>query len=175
MGFSVTIASAIVLIGFLAIFASFNAALFQGVKELSHIAEDYVSREREKIDVNLQLTVDAVDATSCNVTVKNIGSKTIFLKSQNGFSWNTLMVSYGNGSNWQSYPIEDYEILDIKVTGTNSGFNPANHSFVNSGEEARLTFSIPNGAPEIPEQAVVSVTFASHYGVTASGEAVREQ
>jgi archaellum component FlaF (FlaF/FlaG flagellin family) len=174
MGFSVTLASAIVLIGFLAIFASFNAALFQGVKELSHIAEDYVSREREKIDVNLQLTVDSVDAASCNVTVKNIGSKTVFLRSQDGFSWNTIMMSYGNGSNWQSYPIEDYEILDVKVSGTDSSFNPASHSYVNSGEEMHLMFNIPNGAPEIPVQGVVSVTFASHYGVTASGEAVRE-
>jgi archaellum component FlaF (FlaF/FlaG flagellin family) len=174
MGFSVTLASAIVLIGFLAIFASFNAALFQGVKELSYIAEDYVSRERDKIDVNLQLTVDAVNATSCNATVKNIGSKTIFLKSQNGFSWNTIMMSYGNSSQWQSYPIEEYEILDIKVSGTNSSFNPTSHSYVNSGEEVHLAFSIPSGAPEIPVQSVVSVTFASHYGVTASGEAVRE-
>ena len=108
MGFSVTLASAIVLIGFLAIFASFTTALFQGIKELSYIAEDYVSREREKIDVKLQLTVDAVNATACNATVKNIGSKTIFLKSQNGFKWNTIMVSYGSSSQWQSYPIEEY-------------------------------------------------------------------
>jgi archaellum component FlaF (FlaF/FlaG flagellin family) len=174
MGFSVTLASAIVLIGFLAIFASFMTALFQGIQELSYVADDYVSREREKIDVNLQLTVDDVDAASCNATVKNIGSKTIFLKSQNGFSWNTIMMSYGNGSQWQSYPIEEYEILDIKVSGTNSSFNPTSHSYVNPGEEMHLAFSIPSGAPEISVQSVVSVTFASHYGVTASGEAVRE-
>jgi len=174
MGFSVTLASAIVLIGFLAIFASFTTAFFQGIKELSYIAEDYVSREREKIDVKLQLTVDAVNATACNATVKNIGSKTIFLKSQNGFKWNTIMVSYGSSSQWQSYPIEEYEIFDVRVSGTNSTFNPSTHSYVNFGEEMRLAFSIPSGAPEIPAQAVVSVTFASHYGVTASGEAVRE-
>jgi len=174
MGFSVTLASAIVLIGFLALFASFTTALFQGIKELSYVADNYVSRERERIDVNLQLTVDSVDATSCTATVKNTGSKTVFLKSQNGFSWNTIMMSYGNGSQWQSYPIAAYAILDVKVSGTNSSFNLASHSYVNSGEEVRLEFSIPPGAPEIPVQSVVSVTFASHYGVTASGEAVRE-
>jgi archaellum component FlaF (FlaF/FlaG flagellin family) len=174
MGFSVTLASAIVLIGFLAIFASFSAALFQGVDELSHIAKDYVSRERDRIDVNLQLTVDAVNAASCNVTVQNIGSKTIFLKSQNGFSWNTLMVSYGNSSNWQSYPIEEYDVLVVKVSGTNSSFNPAGHSYVSPGEEVCLAFGIPVGAPEISLGSVVSVTFACHYGVTASGEVVRE-
>lgn len=174
MGFSVTLASAIVLIGFLALFASFTAALFQGMKELSCVAEDYVSRERERIDVNLQLTVDAVDATSCNATVKNVGSKTVFLKSQNGFSWNTVMLSYGNSSQWQSYSIEDYQIVAVKVSGTNSSFNPASHSYVNSGEEVHLFCSLPSGVPEIPVDSVVSVTFASHYGVTASGEAVRE-
>jgi len=120
------------------------------------------------------LTIDAVTAASCNVTVKNVGAKTIFLKSQNGFSWNTVMISYGNGSHWQSYPIEEYEVLAVRVSGTNSSFNPTSHSYINPGEEAHLAFSIPNEAPEIPEQAVVAVTFASHYGVTASGEAVRE-
>jgi archaellum component FlaF (FlaF/FlaG flagellin family) len=174
MGFSVTLASAIVLIGFLALFASFTAALFQGMKELSNVADDYVSRERDRIDVNLQLTVDAVDAASCNATVKNVGSKPVFLRSQNGFSWNTVMLSYGNGSQWQSYSIEDYQILAVNVSGTNSSFNPASHNYVNSGEEVHLSCSLPSGAPEILVGSVVSVTFASHYGVTASGEAVRQ-
>lgn len=175
MGFSVTLTSAIVLIGFLAIFASFTTALFQGINELTCIADEYVNREREKIDVQLQLTVDNVTASSCTVTVKNTGSKTVFLKSQDGFKWNTLMVAYGNGSQWQSYPIEEYEILAVRVSGTNSTFNPSTHSYVNSGEEVSLACNIPAGAPEIQSGAVVSVTFASHYGVTASGEAVLEQ
>jgi archaellum component FlaF (FlaF/FlaG flagellin family) len=174
VGFSVTLASAIVLIGFIAIFASFTTALFQGVNELSTIAHEYVNRERDKIDVQLQLTVDNVTASSCTVTVKNAGSKTVFLKSQNGFKWNTLMVAYGSSSQWQSYPIEEYEILTVRVSGTNSTFNPNTHSYVNSGEEVSLTFNVPAGAPEIPLGAVVSVTFASHYGVTASGEGVLE-
>jgi archaellum component FlaF (FlaF/FlaG flagellin family) len=174
MGFSVTLASAIVLIGFIAIFASFTTALSQGVNELSTIAHEYVNRERDRIDVQLQLTVDAVTASSCSVTVKNTGSKVVFLKSQNGFKWNTLMVAYGTGSQWQSYPIEEYEILAVRVSGTNSTFNPETHSYVNSGEEVRLVFNIPSGAPEIPSGSVVSVTFASHYGVTASGEGVLE-
>jgi archaellum component FlaF (FlaF/FlaG flagellin family) len=174
MGFSVTLASAIVLIGFLAIFASFTTALFQGVNDLSTIAHDYVNREREKIDVQLQLVVDKVTTSSCTVTVKNTGSKTIFLQSQNGYRWNTLMVAYGTGAQWQSYSIEEYETLAVRVSGTNSTFNPAAHSYVNSGEEVTLAFNTPADAPEIPSGAVVSVTFASHYGVTASGEGVLE-
>lgn len=174
MGFSVTLASIIVFIGFLVIFSSFTAALFQGTKELYYTAEAYVNREKEKIDVRLQLSIEAVNATSCIATVKNVGSKTIFLKEQNGFNWNTIIVSYGNSSSWYSYPIEKYEILDIKVSGTKITFSPNNHNYLNFGEEAHLSFSIPSGAPEIPAQAIVTVTFASHYGATASGEAVRE-
>jgi hypothetical protein len=119
--------------------------------------------------------IDAVDSTSINVTVKNIGSKAVFLKSQNGFKWNTVMISYGISSQWRSYSIEDYKILNVAVTGTNTTFNPDAHSYVNPGEEVHLAFSVPSEAPEIPVGAVVSVTFASHYGVTASGETVREQ
>jgi archaellum component FlaF (FlaF/FlaG flagellin family) len=174
VGFSVTLASAIVLIGFIAIFTSFTTALSQGVNELSTIAHEYVNRERDKIDVQLQLTVNNVTASSCTVTVKNTGSKTIFLRSQNGYKWNTLMVAYGTGSQWQSYPIEEYEILAVRISGTNATFNPAVHSYVNSGEEASLAFTIPAEAPEIPSGAVVAVTFASHYGVTAQGEGVFE-
>lgn len=174
MGFSVTLASAIVLIGFLAVYASFTTALFQGVNELSCFANEYVNHEREKIDVHLQLTVDALTASSCTVTVKNTGSKTIFLKSQDGFKWNTLMVAYGTGSQWQSYSIEEYEVLAVRVSGTNSTFNPNTHNYINSGEEASITFNIPANAPEIQSGAVVLVTFASHYGVTASGEGVLE-
>ncbi|MEM2108152.1 MAG: hypothetical protein QXL10_02570 [Candidatus Bathyarchaeia archaeon] len=174
MGFSVTLASAIVFIGFLVIFASFAAAFFQGIREFYYTAEAYVNREREKIDVKLQLTIEAVNATACIAKVENLGSKTIFLKNQNGFNWNTLVVSYGKGSQRYSYLIEDYEILDVKVSGANITFSPNMHDYLNFGEEMRLSFSIPYGAPEIPSQAIVSVTFASHYGVTASGEAVRE-
>jgi archaellum component FlaF (FlaF/FlaG flagellin family) len=82
MGFSVTLASAIVLIGFLAIFASFSAALFQGIKELSCVAEEYVSRERERLDVNLQLTSDAVASarTQLNIEIRLETSATLSIE-----------------------------------------------------------------------------------------------
>jgi archaellum component FlaF (FlaF/FlaG flagellin family) len=172
MGFSVTIASFIVLIGFLALFTPLANTFFMGFKELSYAANDYNSRETAQNNVRLRLIVDAVNATSCNATVENIGSKTIFFKSSDGFNWNTIILSYGNSSQWQSYMIEEYEILEVKVSGTNTTFNPSTHCFVNSGEEVRVSVSIPSGAPEISAQAVVSVTFASYYGATASGEAV---
>ena len=175
MGFSVTITSSIVLIVLLAISSSFLIAVFQGVKEISYTVKEYVCRERERFDAALQLTVDFLSATSCNITVKNTGSNVIFFKDQNEFRWNTIIVSYGNNSLWRSYPIEEYEILEVKVSGTNHVFNIEDHSFLNTGEEARISFHIPNGAPEIPLQGLVSVVFVTHYGITAKAEAVREQ
>lgn len=175
MGFSVTIASSVILIGMIAIFTCVSVAVFYGLKEISYAANDYLSREREKLDVKLELNVTSVNATSCDIVVKNTGCKTVFLQSQNGFQWNTIVFSYGNNSQWRSYPIEQYEILEIKVSGTNNSFSPDNHSFINPGEEAKISFSIPEGAPEIPLYGVVSVTFVTHYGVTANSRTVRQQ
>lgn len=174
MGFSITITSSIILIVLLAISSSFLITIFQGLKEISYLAKDYVNREREKFDIALSLTVDSVNATSCNITVRNIGAKVIFLENQTGFKWNTIILSYLSDSAWRSYPIEEYEIVEVRVSGTDYTFNPDSHSFINPGEEALFTFNIPDGAPEIPLQGLVSVVFVTHYGVSATGETVRE-
>lgn len=170
MGFSVTIASAIILIGLLVTFSSGSVVVFQGLKEISYAAKDYFNRERERLDVQLQLEVEAVNASSCNITVKNMGCKTIFLRSQNGFQWNTILLSYINNSGWQSYMIEQYDILEVKVSNTSYSFNSSSHNFINPGEEALISFNIPAEAPE----GVVSVAFATHYGVTAKAEGVMQ-
>lgn len=175
MGFSVTITSSIVLIVLLAISSSFLITVFQGIKEISYTVKEYVRRERERFDAALQLRVDSVSATACNITVKNTGSNVIFLKDQNEFKWNTIIISYGNDSFWRSYPVEEYEILEVKVSGTNHTFTLDSHNFINAGEEAKISFHIPNGAPEIPIQGLVSVVFVTHYGATTKAEAVREQ
>jgi archaellum component FlaF (FlaF/FlaG flagellin family) len=174
MGFSVTIASCIVLIGIIAAFTSVSVAVFQSVKDLSAATKEYLDRERSRLDVELELKIEAINATSCNITVKNTGSKTIFLRDQNGFQWNTIVLSYGNSSYWLSYMIEEYEVVTIKVSNTSYSFDPAIHECINPGEEALISFHIPAGAPEIPLHAVVSVAFATHYGVTAEARGVRE-
>jgi archaellum component FlaF (FlaF/FlaG flagellin family) len=174
MGFSVTLASSVILIGMIAAFSCLSVAVIYGLKEISYATNDYLSREREKLDVKLELSIESVNATSCNITVKNTGCKTVFLQSQNGFQWNTIVFSYGNDSQWRSYLIEEYEVLDVKISGTNSSFSPDNHSFINPGEEAEISFDTPEEAPEIPLQGVVSVAFVTHYGVTANSRAVRQ-
>ena len=120
----------------------------------------------------MQLTVDSVSATTSDITIKNIGSKTIFIQSSNGYKWNTIILSYGSDSQWHSYTIESYTITEIKVIGTNATFNIATHNFINPGEQASINLTLPSGAPEITGADVVSVTFASHYGATASWEGV---
>jgi len=124
----------------------------------------------DKINTQMQLTVDSVSSTATTVTVKNVGSKTIFLQNSDGYNWNTIILAYGSGSQWHSYAIESYTVSEIKITSTNTSLNTATHNYINPGEQARLTLNLPSGAPEIASQDIVSVTFASHYGTTASSE-----
>ena len=173
MGFSVVLASFIVLIGFVAIFSTVSTAFFTSMQDISYAANDYISNQKDKINTQMQLTVDSVSAITCDVTIKNTGSKTIFLQNSDGYNWNTIILSYGSSSQWHSYAIENYTILEIKITGTNTTFNTAAHNFINPGEQVSIRLNLPDGAPEISNQDVVSVTFASYYGSTASSEGVR--
>jgi len=173
MGFSVTIASSIVLIVIITAFVSVSTTMLRGFKEVYIATNDYLVGEKERLDVRLDLEVNSLDATSCNITVKNLGSKTIFLCSQNGFQWNTIVVSYENDSQWHSYLIENYQVLEVKVSGTNTTFDITIHNFINPGEEAQISFSVPEDAPDIPLNGVVDVVFVTHYGISAKKEAVR--
>jgi archaellum component FlaF (FlaF/FlaG flagellin family) len=170
MGFSVGLASFIVLIGFVAIFSAVSTAFFTNMQELTFAANDYMNNQKDKMDTQMQLTIDSVSATTCSVTVRNVGTKTVFLQNTDGYNWNTIILSYGDNDQWNSYTIETYTIIEIKVTATNATLNPATHKYINPGEQVTISVDVPGGAPAIASQDVVSVTFASHYGVTASGE-----
>jgi archaellum component FlaF (FlaF/FlaG flagellin family) len=172
MGFSIGIASFIVLIGFIAIFSAVCTAFFASVQELSYATNEYINDQKDKINTQMQLTVDLVTVNRTDITVKNVGSKTIFLQNSNGYNWNTIILTYGNDTEWYSYPIETYTVTEIKITGTNTTLNVTTHNFINPGEQASISLYLPSGAPEISSQDVVSVTFASHYGTTASSEGV---
>lgn len=175
MGFSVTITSSIVLIVLFALSTSLLITVFQGLRETSQVTREYFSREREKLDVSLKLEVFPLNATACAITVKNLGSRTVFLKDQAGFKWNTIIVSYGNDSLWTTYPIENYTVVEIRVSETEYVFQPERHPYIEAGEEAQIIFKLPEGAPEIPLNGLVSVVFATYYGVAAKAEAVRTQ
>src|SRR5208282_1425849 len=175
MGVSVVLASFIVLIGFLAIFSSVSTGFFTGMKDLTLAANNYMNNQKDEFNTQIQLTVDSISGTTCEVTIKNIGSTTIFMQNSDGFDWNTIILSYGNSSQWHSYAIEGYEILAVEISGTNTTFNLATHNFINPGEQMSISLSIRSGATEISAQDVASITFPSYYGVTASGEAVMGQ
>ncbi|MGD6806767.1 MAG: hypothetical protein ACQCN4_07385 [Candidatus Bathyarchaeia archaeon] len=170
MGFSVGLASFIVLIGFVAIFSTVCTAFFTSVQDISHTANEYVNNQMAKINTQLQMTVDSVSATETTVTVKNVGSKTVFFQNSEGYNWNTIILAYGSGSQWHSYAIESYTVSELKIIGTNTTLNPAAHNYLNPGEQASISLNVPAGAPEISAGDVVSVTFASYYGATASSE-----
>jgi len=102
MGFSVTIASTIVLIGLIILFGSLFAVLVYSLNTLSDTTSEYLSREREKMDVKLELEIEAINVNSCEIKVKNLGTKTIFLKSQRSFQWNSIVTSYGPSRGWLS-------------------------------------------------------------------------
>ncbi|MEM2816343.1 MAG: hypothetical protein QXY34_04090 [Candidatus Bathyarchaeia archaeon] len=116
MGFSVTITSSIILIVMFALASTLLVTIFQGFREVSYAAGAHLRLERERSEVALQLSIDSANTTSCTLKVKNVGSKVIFLERQNGFSWNTIILSYSNGSKWLSYPIENYQVLEVRVS-----------------------------------------------------------
>jgi archaellum component FlaF (FlaF/FlaG flagellin family) len=174
MGFSVGLASFIVLIGFVAVFSAVCTAFFPNMEELAFAANDYVNNQKDKIDTQMQLTIDSVSATTCSLTIKNVGSKTIFMQNTDGYNWNTIILSYGDNDQWNSFTIEAYTISEVKVTATNATLNPTTHKCMNPGEQVSITLNIPGGAPSIESQDIVSITFVSHYGVTASGEVTME-
>lgn len=174
MGFSVGIASFIVLIGFVAIFSAVSSAFFTNMQELTFAANEYVNDQKDRIDTQMQLTIDSIAATTCDITIKNIGTKTIFLQNSNGYNWNTIILSYGDNEQWNSFTIESYTISEVKVTATNATLNPTTHKYMSPGEQVTISLNIPGGAPSIESQDIVSIVFASHYGVTASGEVTME-
>jgi archaellum component FlaF (FlaF/FlaG flagellin family) len=170
MGFSVGLASFIVLIGFVALFSTVCTAFLTNMQDISYATSVYISNQQDKLNTQIQLTVDSITSTRSEITIKNIGSKTIFLQNSNGYNWNTIILSYGSSAQRYAYSIESYSIEEIKVIGTNSSFNIATHKYINPGEQATISLNLPSGAPEISASDVVSVTFASYYGATASSE-----
>lgn len=168
MGFSVTIASTIVLVGLIT-FA--GGTMMSMLYVLDYLITLTNSSARLELDVQIDLKVISITNSTVHFYVKNIGSKTIFLKNQT-FNWNSVVVAY-NCSGWRSYLIEDYSVSEIKVQGSNVSFSLSTHKFINPGEEARIDASLPPGAPEIPLNEPVLIVFTSHYGVSAATEGVR--
>lgn len=170
MGFSVTVSSAIILIGlivFTSVTASTMISAINTLVQLKSLAFKVDPSNNVKID----LIVSEINASKVRFYIRNSGSKSIFIK-LGDYNWNSVIISYRN-IYWRSYLIENYSILEIRVTGTNCTLDTSIHGSLNPGEEALIEAYLPQGAPEIPVNGRVIVVFASHYGVSAVGEGVR--
>ena len=168
MGFSSTMASTIILIGLISFTCATSAAT---LITLDNLVKVVCQLSDKKPCIRLEIEIVSINSSAIYFYVMNRGSQPIFFR-EHDYRWNSVVVAYNN-SGWRSYLIENYTILEIKVTGTSISFNVNMHKFVNPGEEVHILLSLPNGAPEIPINSTVVVVFISHYGVSAIKEGVR--
>ncbi len=169
MGFSVTVASMIVLIGLATFMGVTTISLIYSINQLTIILN---TLNEQGMDAQIELSIVSINASTIEFYVKNVGSKTIFLKNQ-GFNWNSVIIAYRNNT-WHSYLIEDYSISEIKVQNSSVLFDVSSHSYINPGEEAKILVSLPEHAPIIPNNETVIIVFFSHYGISAMKEGVRK-
>jgi len=167
MGLSVSIASAIVLIGWIAFIGAISTALLATMNNVGTLVNS-TSSDDIKLSVQLGLTIVSVESRSINFSVQNIGSRDVFLRNET-FAWNSVIVTYNNTDS-QTYLIENYTVLAISATGTNESFDVVSHQNIKPGEQALIEIDVPSEAPDILIGSVVNVVFASHYGVSARQE-----
>ncbi len=172
MGMSITIASAIVLVGWVIFVGAISAAIFSTINDIGSLVNS-ASTDKVKLMARLSLGIESIENRSVNFTVANIGSREIFLRNDT-FAWNSVIIYYNN-TDWQNYLIENYTVLHINATGTDISFDVTTHRCIKPGEEALIQVDLPSEAPDILETSLVTVIFASHYGVTASQEAYVSQ
>jgi len=170
MGLSAPIASAIVLTGIVIFIGSVSSSLLYGL----YCFTDLVTYDQYRVKSKLDLNVLSVTNDSVEISVANSGQETVFLVSEGGYRWSSVIISYRSGSALNTFLVEDYEVLEINVTDTDVSFNPSTHQFINPGETARIRAVIPAGAPEIEVGSPVTVVFSSRFGEAAKGEGVRK-
>jgi archaellum component FlaF (FlaF/FlaG flagellin family) len=171
MGLSVSIASAIVLAGWIVFIGAISTAMLSGMNSFGLLVNS-MSKDDVKLGVQLELRITSVESSAINLTVTNTGAKDLFLEHES-YAWNSIIVTYNstyNNTGWQTYLIDNYTVLAISVTGSNNSFDPASHRSINSGEQALIQVELPSGAPNIGTDSLVTVVFVSQYGVSAEKE-----
>lgn len=171
MGFSAIPTSMLaVTLMLLIVVSAFTLTL--GVYRLLRQGGEYVEAGAVKVEVEVRLTVDGVSERQINVTVRNRGSRTVFLNHE-GRLRSVFILGYESTVGWVTCLIEDYELLSVRISGFNRSFNPAVHRHLNPGEEAVIRITLPDDMPGISVEGVAAVVFVTHHGVTAVGEGVR--
>jgi archaellum component FlaF (FlaF/FlaG flagellin family) len=167
VGLSVSIASAIVLVGWIAFIGAISTALLTTMNSVGSLVNS-TSSDDIKLGVQLGLRITSVESRSLNFSVQNTGSRDIFLRNET-FAWNSVIVTYNN-TDWQTYLIDNYTVLAINAIGTNESFDVTSHQSIKPGEQALIQVDLPSGPPDIQTGSIVNVIFASHYGVSARQE-----
>lgn len=168
MGLSVSIASAIVLIGWIAFIGSISAAMLTTINAVGTMVNS-TSSDNIKLSVQLALTITYAYNSSITISVQNTGSREIFLRNET-FAWNSVILTYNNNTDWQTYLIDNYTVLAINPTGANTSFTFTSQQSIKPGEQALIEVDLPSGAPPILLGSIVNVVFASNYGVSAAQE-----
>jgi len=165
-GLSSTIGGAIVLFGLLTIMGTSLFSFYLLSEGSMEALRRSAQAERARMEVSLTLNVTGVEERSLTATVRNVGSRAVFLEP----GWNDVIVYYKAGDSWSSC-LADFSAR-VRVIGSDTFFQ-STHTYINPGEEAVLDVWLPEGAPEIPNGTVVTVIFVSHYGVSAVGEGLK--
>jgi predicted RecA/RadA family phage recombinase len=165
-GSSSIVSGSIVLIGLLMFTAALSLSLYSFAEGSVDTLKHALDAEKMRVGTSLELTVLDVGERNVTALVRNTGSTTVFLKP----GWNDLIVYYSAGGQQLSY-LAAFNAT-VRVTGSQTIFS-SEHNFINPGEEAVVVAKLPESAPDILSGSTVVVVFASHYGVSAVGEAVK--
>ncbi len=169
MGLSIPVVSGIMLVAFTIFTSLLLHTMIMEAQTLTQAISGYAAKEVDRLEVALELNIVSIDAASgvVNFTLRNTGSKTIFLQ-ERGSIRNDVIVVYNTSGNAWSSQLVGYEVLGVKITNTDVKFDPASHPYLNPGEEALIRITVHGLEPG----SIVVVTFVSHYGVTARAEGV---
>jgi archaellum component FlaF (FlaF/FlaG flagellin family) len=167
MGLSISIASAVALIGWIIFIGAVSTAMLRTMNEVG-LQVNSSTDDRLRLSVQLRLSITDIENRTVNFTVYNTGAKEIFLRNDT-FAWNTAILTYNN-TDWKTYTIENYTVLRINATGTNETFDLSTHRTIKPGEQALINIQLPTSAPDILMNSVVTVVFATHYGISARQE-----
>jgi len=172
MGLSVPIASGIMLIAFTISASMLLQTMIVQTQTLSKAIDEYVAGEADRLGVTLELNITSINASDgkVNLTLRNTGSKTIFLLQNKTLEFRSdVIVAYnGSAATWISQSIDHYDVLEVKVVNTGVVLDPTSHPYLNPGEEALIQISVDG----LESGSILVVVFVSHYGVTAQAEGV---
>jgi len=172
MGLATPIAASIVLAGIIGSTASLIACSLYTTQLLLDASASWESSiSGSKLELaNLSATNSSVE-----FSVTNLGPRPVsLLESESGYSWCSVLTSYRTPGGWRTFLIDNYHLVEINVPGTGLSFDPETHRFLNPGETARISATIPLGAPEIPIGKPIVVVFVTRFGEVAQFEGVRQ-